>query len=163
MQPSAISSVTLREFMCSTNPELRFLLREAGFISILSTAAGIRTKRDPSFPRLTTPWRSPKNLRRTTAGMEPRSSLPMTGDKKLPEWRSFGRVTWQTGKFSFAQSKYATCVFQIHSSSWRSCHDDRICQFGARHPYDEIALGRGDTFAWPGDMVHGRRPPTSKG
>jgi hypothetical protein len=32
-------------------------------------------------------------LRRTIAGMDPPSSLPMIRDRKLPEWKSFGRIT----------------------------------------------------------------------
>jgi hypothetical protein len=61
-----------------------------------------------------------------------------------------------------AKQTYVFCVSRVHSSG-SSCHDDPTCQFGLRHQYYEIAHGRGNTFAWPGNMGHGRRRAASKG
>ena len=65
----------------------RFRLKEAGFISTLTTAAGIRTKRDRFFRRPMTPRRMPLllpgNSRKMAAGTDLPFSLRTTADTRL--------------------------------------------------------------------------------
>src|SRR3982074_813625 len=161
MPPGAISSVSIRrEPVYSANPKHGFWLKEAGFISTLTTAAGTRTKRGLCFPPPATPRRMlsllPRNSRKTRTGMDPSFSLRMIRDKKLSVCESAGSAASQTSRGSLlGEAKVRHCVFRAHSSSWRSCHDDPTCQFDPPHPYHEVALGRGDTFARSGYMGHG--------
>jgi hypothetical protein len=64
-----------------------FRLKKAGFISTLTTAAGIRTKRDRSFRRPMTPRRMPlllpRDSRKMAAGTDIQFSLRTTGDTRL--------------------------------------------------------------------------------
>ena len=83
-----------REPVQPENPERRVTLRGAGFISTLRTASDIQTKRDPSSQLRTAQQRMRslllKSLRQIRAGMDPPSSLQMTGDRRLPVCRSAG-------------------------------------------------------------------------
>jgi hypothetical protein len=76
-------SVDRRDPLYSTYLKQRFRLKEAGFISTLTTAAGIRTKRDRFFRRPMTPWRMPlllpKNSRKD--GSWHGSSILVTDDR----------------------------------------------------------------------------------
>src|SRR6202035_4819996 len=91
------SSVSLRrDPLYSTYLKQRFRLKEAGFISTLTTAAGIRTKRDRYFRRPMTPWRMPlllpRNSRKMAAGTDHPFSLRTTGDTRLSVREWAGRI-----------------------------------------------------------------------
>ncbi|MDB5608168.1 MAG: hypothetical protein JWP25_5068 [Bradyrhizobium sp.] len=92
MRPGAISSACLQELIGRTNPQPGFWLKEAGSISTSTMAAAIRTTPDRFFPLPTTPRRMlsclPGNSRKIGAGTDCPFSLPMTGDRKLPECES---------------------------------------------------------------------------
>src|ERR1700722_3580119 len=80
-------SVDRRDPLYSTYLKQRFRLKEAGFISTLTTAAGIRTKRDRFFRWPMTPRRMPlllpRNSRKMAAGTDLPFSLRTTGDTRL--------------------------------------------------------------------------------
>jgi hypothetical protein len=82
----------------------------------------------------------------------------MTGDKKLSGCESASSLL-RPGK-CLGEAKYAwrsksPLAYLEFTQIAGSRHDDPICQLTVRHAYYDVALGRGDTFTWPGDMGHG--------
>jgi hypothetical protein len=76
-----------RDPLYSTYLKQRFRLKEAGFISTLTTAPGIRTKPERFFRRPMTPRRMPlllpRNSREMAAGTDLPFSLRTSGDTRL--------------------------------------------------------------------------------